>query len=363
MRKWAVIGSLFILCSAKGWGVSDIAKDISITTKKSNAASGTTISTSTTLGNNQMFLAIGAQNANGTNAPTTTQSGLTFSSIRVLTNNGTVAAFVACSSVAVTAKTFTWNPAATSSMGFQIVSFINTACSPGCPTCGIGTNGTSIADSPSTVLASQLSTTVDRSYVVAVGVDASNGDTLVADSSDTFALSYTTDTATAWSGWVLFRTTVSTPSGVVVISSVSAVTSGGGSLAAMSVEILPVTTPFSTTLQPTAITGTTATGNGTVFTGGSNLSDVGTCFNLGGSPRIGSDTCVSGGSTEGTFTASLTGLTACTRYYTATYGTNAQGTTYGMDAPFVTTCPTGVFYTPGTGNQSQTPGVGSWGMD
>ncbi|NVO21709.1 MAG: hypothetical protein HXX13_18565, partial [Bacteroidetes bacterium] len=93
-----------------------------------------------------------------------------------------------------------------------------------------------------------------------------------------------------------------------------------------------------TTTAASAITNTTATSGGTVSSdGGSTVSARGVCWSTAASPTIaGSHT--TDGSGTGTFTSSITGLSASTIYHIRAYATNANGTFYGTDLTFTTTC-------------------------
>lgn len=330
-----------VLCfiSMSGWG-ADIALDINIPLKKSNAASAVTPSTGAAA--NELYLFIGAQPTSTPKLPTTT-SAVVFTTYTILANNGAVGAFVGCSSVTVSAKTFTWNPVATTSMGLWFASFQNTACSPGNPLAGIARSGTANASSgpQNNALVSQYTSSVARSLGVGIGVDASNGNSLSTDANEFFVTNYSSDASTAWTGYVTLMSTVTPSIGTVVISSASPVTVGGASLAALNLEIIPTTTPFITTQNATSITRISATGNGTSLTGGAPLSDQGVCWNTTGLPTL-SDSCASGGSKEGIFTAAITGLSPNTLYFVRAYGTNSLGTSYGNNVRLLTYGPSSV---------------------
>ncbi len=94
------------------------------------------------------------------------------------------------------------------------------------------------------------------------------------------------------------------------------------------------------TTAASAITMTTATAGGSVtFDGGSTVTSRGVCWALTSNPTVaGSHT--TDGSGTGTFTSTLTGLTANTQYHIRAYASTAYGTTYGDDLTFSTTCGT-----------------------
>jgi hypothetical protein len=96
-----------------------------------------------------------------------------------------------------------------------------------------------------------------------------------------------------------------------------------------------VTTPTVVLTGVSNITATTATWGGTVTAdGGSAVTARGTCWSTSADPTIaGSHT--SDGTGIGTFTSSLTGLTAHTTYHVRGYATNGQGTAYSDYVTFV----------------------------
>lgn len=116
-------------------------------------------------------------------------------------------------------------------------------------------------------------------------------------------------------------------------------------------------TPIPTTQNMTAVTQTSATGNGTIlFWGGNTITAQGICYNTAGNPTT-SDTCVTGSGTP--FTASLTGLTPGQAYHARAYATNSEGTDYGIDVPFVTLAPKGLFANKGIGKTTADLGSAS----
>ena len=120
--------------------------------------------------------------------------------------------------------------------------------------------------------------------------------------------------------------------------------------------------PTVTTQAATAITTTTATGNGTITDLGipASVTDYGVCWSSSNATPTTSDSKAGKGATTttGAFTASLTGLTAGTTYYVRAYATNSAGTSYGsvvtftaLNAPTVTTqAATAITTTTATGN-------------
>jgi uncharacterized protein (TIGR02145 family) len=103
-----------------------------------------------------------------------------------------------------------------------------------------------------------------------------------------------------------------------------------------------------TTSAISEITQTSATGGGDVTSnGGAAITARGLCWNTSGSPTI-SDSHTSDGSGTGTFTSSLTGLTAGTTYHVKAYATNGVGTSYGNEVTFTTQTSTSQTFTCGT---------------
>ena len=89
------------------------------------------------------------------------------------------------------------------------------------------------------------------------------------------------------------------------------------------------TIPTVTTTSISSITRTTALGGGNVTSdGGAAVTARGLCWNTIGNPTI-SDSKTSNGTGTGTFTSSITGLSANTTYYVRAYATNSMGTAYG----------------------------------
>ncbi len=101
--------------------------------------------------------------------------------------------------------------------------------------------------------------------------------------------------------------------------------------------------PTVTTDAVSAITSTTATSGGDVTSdGGAAVTARGVCWSTNPTPTT-ADSHTTDGTGTGTFTSSLTGLTAGTLYYVRAYATNSVGTAYGNQESFTTlgypTCP------------------------
>jgi uncharacterized protein (TIGR02145 family) len=94
--------------------------------------------------------------------------------------------------------------------------------------------------------------------------------------------------------------------------------------------------PSVTTNAVSSITTTTATSGGEVTTdGGSPVTSRGVCWNTSTGPSI-SNSKTTDGSGSGSFSSSLTGLIAGTKYYIRAYATNVAGTTYGNELNLTT---------------------------
>ncbi|MFH0760707.1 MAG: hypothetical protein V2A67_04320 [Bacteroidota bacterium] len=92
--------------------------------------------------------------------------------------------------------------------------------------------------------------------------------------------------------------------------------------------------PSINTTSISGITASTAASGGTITTdGGSAVTARGVCWSTSQNPTT-ADSKTTDGTGSGTFTSSLTGLSAETIYYVRAYATNAAGTTYGAQESF-----------------------------
>ncbi len=92
--------------------------------------------------------------------------------------------------------------------------------------------------------------------------------------------------------------------------------------------------PTVTTASVTNITVTSALCGGNV-SDGDNVTARGVCWGTGHNPTV-SGSHTTDGSGTGSFTSSITGLSANTTYYVRAYATNSQGTAYGAERSFTT---------------------------
>ncbi len=99
---------------------------------------------------------------------------------------------------------------------------------------------------------------------------------------------------------------------------------------------LVVELPTVSTSSVTGITETTATCGGNVTAdGGAGVTARGVCWSTDANPTIGGSHTTDGTGT-GSFTSTITGLTAGTTYHVRAYATNSEGTAYGEDVSFTT---------------------------
>jgi hypothetical protein len=94
--------------------------------------------------------------------------------------------------------------------------------------------------------------------------------------------------------------------------------------------------PVVTTAEVTDVTATTAPCGGTVAAdGGLAITARGVCWSTSHNPTL-SDSHTTDGSGTGSFTSSLTGLSASTTYYVCAYASNSLVTIYGGEQSFTT---------------------------
>ena len=94
--------------------------------------------------------------------------------------------------------------------------------------------------------------------------------------------------------------------------------------------------PTVTTGEVSNIQQTSAQGSGNVTNdGGAEVTECGVCWSTSQNPTI-SGNHASNGTGTGSFTVSMTGLTANTKYYVRAYATNSAGVAYGNEVYFTT---------------------------
>lgn len=101
------------------------------------------------------------------------------------------------------------------------------------------------------------------------------------------------------------------------------------------------TPPVITTTAVIVNSYTTATGGGNITSdGGAAITARGVCWGIAADPTTALSTKTSDGTGVGTFTSSITSLTAGTSYFVRAYATNNAGTGYGAGISFSTTAAT-----------------------
>jgi hypothetical protein len=133
--------------------------------------------------------------------------------------------------------------------------------------------------------------------------------------------------------------------GRIMIHSTSAFTSigfshngsGNGLVMTMCLDaVFASVQPTVTTTAITSITGSSASSGGNVTAdGGAAVTARGVCWNTTGTP-VATGNHTSDGTGTGSFTSSITGLSAGTPYYVRAYATNTNGTAYGSELSFTT---------------------------
>ena len=91
------------------------------------------------------------------------------------------------------------------------------------------------------------------------------------------------------------------------------------------------------TVAATTITSSGATSGGNITAdGGSSITARGVVWGTSSNPTVPSASSTSNGTGTGSFTSSITGLSAGTLYYVRSYATNTAGTSYGTQISFTT---------------------------
>ena len=141
-------------------------------------------------------------------------------------------------------------------------------------------------------------------------------------------------------------------SGVAKAKNVNVYSTSGATLtvnngANLQIETCPVTKtenscPTLPVLTTTVISNTTQTsavsGGNITYAGSSSITARGVCWRTTTSPTI-ANLKTTDGSGIGSFTSSISGLTAGTTYYVRAYATNANGTSYGNEVSFIAVNP------------------------
>lgn len=100
----------------------------------------------------------------------------------------------------------------------------------------------------------------------------------------------------------------------------------------------PPTIPFVTTNAASGVTGTQATGNGSVDNdGGSVITERGFVWSTSPNPTTSDSKVVDGSTVIGSYSDTMATLSSGTLYHYRAYAINAIGTNYGADTTFTTT--------------------------
>jgi hypothetical protein len=199
--------------------------------------------------------------------------------------------------------------------------FVTDCSSPSATTNSATNIGTSSATLNGTVNANSSLTTVTFEY----GTTTSYGNTINATQSPVIGSSNTAVSAgiTGLSSNTLYNYRVT------AVNCGGAISGLDGSFTTNQVVLATLTTT-----APNNITRTTASSGGTISsTGGGNVSSRGVCWSTSEDPTT-SDSNTSDASGTGSFSSSITGLTANTYYHVRAYAVNEAGTAYGNDARF-----------------------------
>jgi uncharacterized protein (TIGR02145 family) len=101
--------------------------------------------------------------------------------------------------------------------------------------------------------------------------------------------------------------------------------------------VAQIDVPVLTSAQVISVTQTSGLAGGTITSnGGAAIITSGVCWSTTPSPTVALGTKTTNGSVTGSFTSSITGLTAATTYYVRAYATNTMGTGYGQEVVFTT---------------------------
>jgi uncharacterized protein (TIGR02145 family) len=137
----------------------------------------------------------------------------------------------------------------------------------------------------------------------------------------------------AASSWAWYRS-LGSNYGIAFIDSANK--QGGFSIRCLKDTLSIVSIPTLTTNSITVITTTSAKSGGSITAdGGTYITNRGVVWSTSTNPTISLSTKTSDGSGIGSFTSSISGLTAKTKYYLRAYATNGIGTNYGNEISFI----------------------------
>jgi len=120
-----------------------------------------------------------------------------------------------------------------------------------------------------------------------------------------------------------------------------------------------IQSPILSTTAASSVSTTSATSGGNVTSdGNATVTARGVCWSPTSNPTVANNKTTDGTGT-GSFTSSLTGLTANTTYYVRAYATNSMGTSYGSQVSIMTTSNSGGTVTDIDGNVYNTVTIGT----
>lgn len=152
----------------------------------------------------------------------------------------------------------------------------------------------------------------------------------------TLSDSKTTDSGTTGSFQSLLTGLTASTQYYVRAYATNSVGTSYGSQISFTTTSVAIAPPVLTTTAASAITPTGATSGGNVTSvGGAPVTARGICWATTANPTTANDKTTESGTT-GSFTSSITGLTAGTVYYARAYATNTGGTAYGPQITFTT---------------------------
>lgn len=208
--------------------------------------------------------------------------------------------------------------------------------------------GSCVAITPPTVAATTTVTSIGPTTATSGGnVTSDSGNAVTArgvcwgtTSGPTIALATKTTNGT---GTGIFTSNLTDLIGSTLYYVRAYATNGGGTTYGTEVSFTTTANPLPTlaaTSAASAILSTTATSGGNVTNEGTSaVTAKGVCWSTSTAPTIALTTKTNDGTGAGSFTSSLTGLSASTLYYVRAYATNASGTSYGTQVSFTTTAP------------------------
>ncbi|HEX2934066.1 MAG TPA: leucine-rich repeat protein [Bacteroidales bacterium] len=156
---------------------------------------------------------------------------------------------------------------------------------------------------------------------------------------NTIVFRYTITTADFDTDGITIGTDIMANSSAIVDVAGNAAQSAFNNALTLPYVFINVTSPAVTTMPITAITGTTAIGNGDITSLGSvNPTQYGVVWSTASNPTVALLTKTSQGTVTatGAFTSNITNLLPLTQYYVKAYVTNNGGTSYGDEVTFTT---------------------------